>query len=240
MCQLLGVSSNKHVDIQLSIQEFHHRGKINPHGWGFAFFQDNKWQVIKKPDKLSKEDVADSRFHFKSNIIIGHVRFITCGSKRHENTHPFNINSWVFAHNGTVNIMNNNGFELRKYQPEGGTDSEHAFCYLLEKIEEEPQNIVKILKSESAKIRQKGRFNYFLSDGITLFAYGHDRLYMTKRSAPFQKVTLKDDNYTCDLNEIKAPDEKAVLIATEPLTKEEEWIEIKGLKAFRNGEEIPC
>ena len=36
MCQLLGLSSNKEVDIQLSLREFSHRGKKNRHGWGFA------------------------------------------------------------------------------------------------------------------------------------------------------------------------------------------------------------
>ena len=165
MCQLLGVSSNKHVDIQLPIREFRHRGETNPHGWGFAFFQDNAWKVIKEPRKLSCENVTDSRFHFKSNIIIGHVRFATCGDHIHENTHPFTINSWVFAHNGTVkDIKNKNGFELTKYQPEGETDTEYAFCYLLEKIVGHPENIGEILKSESDKIRQleHGRFNYLL------------------------------------------------------------------------------
>lgn len=201
MCQLLGVSSNKHVDIQLSIQEFHHRGKINPHGWGFAFFQDNKWQVIKKPDKLSKEDVADSRFHFKSNIIIGHVRFITCGSKRYENTHPFNINSWVFAHNGTVNIMNNNGFELRKYQPEGGTDSEHAFCYLLEKIE----IFKKVVAIEDSDFTRKElAFAYYhnkdFSKAFSLFMSLGDDAF---REAPFVASIVAS---------AKTPEEKQALI----------------------------
>jgi len=80
----------------------------------------------------------------------------------------------------------------------------------------------------------------FYTDGTTLYAYGDDSLYMVKRSAPFYTVTLKDDDYTCDLHEIKAPDEKAIIIATEPLTKDEKWVEIRDLKAFRDGEEIPC
>jgi predicted glutamine amidotransferase len=43
MCQLLGLSSNKEVDIQFSLKEFKKRGRKNPHGWGFAFFQ--RWET---------------------------------------------------------------------------------------------------------------------------------------------------------------------------------------------------
>lgn len=39
MCQLLGVCSNKEVDVQFSLKEFQYRGKINNHGWGFAFLK---------------------------------------------------------------------------------------------------------------------------------------------------------------------------------------------------------
>ncbi|RCK75111.1 MAG: hypothetical protein IGBAC_1247 [Ignavibacteriae bacterium] len=37
MCQLLGVCSNKYVDIAFSLREFSKRGKSNPHGFGFVF-----------------------------------------------------------------------------------------------------------------------------------------------------------------------------------------------------------
>ena len=57
MCQLLGVSSNKKVDIQFTIREFHHRGKGNPHGWGFAFHQNGDWKIIKEPASLSAKDI---------------------------------------------------------------------------------------------------------------------------------------------------------------------------------------
>ncbi|MBM4158162.1 MAG: hypothetical protein FJ216_05205 [Ignavibacteria bacterium] len=36
--------------------------------------------------------------------------------------------------------------------------------------------------------------------------------------------------------DIKDSDEKTIIIATEPLTENEEWEKIEGLKAFENGE----
>ena len=55
------------------------------------------------------------------------------------NTHPFSRElsgrSWVFAHNGKLpGLKENSGFTLGRFQPIGETDSEHAFCYLLDQI----------------------------------------------------------------------------------------------------------
>lgn len=222
-----------------TIREFHHRGKGNPHGWGFAFYQDGDWKIIKEPSSLSAKDIKDEQFKFKSKTIIGHVRFISCGSQSHLNTHPFKINNWAFAHNGTVSgIMEDLQFALTAFKPEGKTDSEYAFCYLLEKIGNEPENIKEVLEMEAQKIRQYGKFNFLLSNGETLFAYGDDRLYYVQRKAPFNTVTLIDDQYSVNLNEIKSPDERAIIIATEPLTVNEKWKRINGLKVFKGGKEV--
>ncbi len=237
MCQLLGISSNKKVDIQFSLREFQHRGKVNYHGWGFAFYQGRDWKIIKEPLSLAEKDIKDERFQFKSKIIIGHVRLASCGSQSHLNTHPFKNNKWVFAHNGTVSgIMKEPQFALASLKPEGGTDSEYAFCYLLEKIGSGLENIKEVLQAEALKIRQYGNFNFLFSDGKTLFAHGDNSLYYVQRKAPFSEATLKDEQYTINLEEIKAPDEKAILIATEPLTANEKWKRLQGIKIFRNGE----
>lgn len=240
MCQLLGLSSNMKVDIQLSLLEFRHRGNKNPHGWGFAFYNDGEWEVIKKPRPQSCENVEEETFQFESKIIIGHVRLASCGNKIHQNTHPFKINNWVFAHNGTVSkIINSPKFMLEKYKPEGETDSEYAFCYLLEKIIQEPDNYYKnILKEEVEKIKELGNFNFLLSNGDILIAHGDDRLYYVQRKAPFMEVKYKDSQSSVNLAEIKNPNVKVILVAKEPLTKNEDWNKINGLKIFSDGIEI--
>jgi glutamine amidotransferase len=241
MCQLLGLSSNKNVDIELSLREFRHRGESNPHGWGFAYYSDGKWELIRKPKSLADEDIQREQFKFKSKIIIGHVRLASCGNKSHLNTHPFLKDKWIFAHNGTVRkIMNNEEFQLGRFRPSGETDSEYAFCYLLEKIWQETnlKKIREILQLEAEKVKKYGKFNFLLSDGEILFAYGDNRLFFVQRKAPFQEVTLKDESYTVHLAEIKSSDEKAILIATEPLTTNENWKKISGLKLFKDGNEL--
>ena len=77
-----------------------------------------------------------------------------------------------------------------------------------------------------------------ISDGDNLYAYGDNSLFYVVRKSPFAFATLRDDQYTLDLNEVKAPDEKAIIVATEPLTTNENWQSIEGLRVFRNGEII--
>ncbi len=238
MCQLLGISSNKKVDIQFSLKEFKERGKRNPHGFGFVFYENGIPKLIKKQKSLKDEDIEKEDYKFKSKIIIGHVRLASCGSQSYENTHPFVIGKWSFAHNGTVREVKN--WQLNKFKPKGDTDSEYAFCYLLERIsgKETIYEIVSILKNEASEIAKIGRFNFLLSDGEHLYAYGDDSLYFVKREAPFQEVKLKNTGYHLHLSKIKKPDEKAIIVATEPLTKEENWQKIVGLRLFKDGEEI--
>lgn len=236
MCQLLGISANRDIDIDFSLKEFSHRGKSNPHGWGFAFLKNKKWEIIKKETSLAYEDITQEQFRFKSKIIIGHVRLASCGASKHENTHPFNIENWVFAHNGTIREFEK--FPLGIWKPKGKTDSEHVFCYLFEKINSNPSQVVEILKEEAEKIKKHGKFNFLLSDGDILYAYGDDSLYYVQRKAPFQFARLQDEEYEVNLAEIKAPDEKAILVATEPLTSNEKWQKFSGLKIFKDGESL--
>ena len=119
MCQLLGVSSNKKVDIQFYHTRIPSQGKGQSPWLGVCFYQDGDWKIIKEPSSLSAKDIKDEQFKFKSKTIIGHVRFISCGSQSHLNTHPFKINNWAFAHNGTVSgIMEDLQFALTAFKPE--------------------------------------------------------------------------------------------------------------------------
>jgi glutamine amidotransferase len=229
---MLGVSANKEVDIRLSLREFKHRGRTNSHGWGFAFFK-NGWEIIKKPESLFEENISDEIFNFKSSIIIGHVRLASCGNQIHENTHPFKIGNWVFAHNGTVTAVKK--LPLKKYKPAGDTDSEYAFCYLLEKIEQTPGDIEETIAREAGRIKEYGNFNFLTSDGKKLYAYGHSSLFYVQREAPFPLVELRDEQFEINLTDIKSPGERAIIVATQPLTTNEKWIKITGLKVFEDG-----
>lgn len=231
MCQLLGVCSNRDVDIKLSFREWKHRGDIrNPHGYGFAWWKAGELQLVRAPSCLyeARDADTDEVTAACSRVFLAHVRFKSVGPQDGANTHPFKgrlRGKWVaFAHNGTVTRIKERA--LRLLHPEGQTDSEHAFLWMLEELENRPKiGFTKSLKELADEIRRLGRFNFLMSDGETLWAYADNSLHFIERRPPYggQLVRLKEDGYAISLSEVKRPDERAVLIATQPLTDEAGW-----------------
>ena len=63
------------------------------------------------------------------------------------------------------------------------------------------------------------------------------RLYYVTRKAPFSKA-LRDDDVEIDFSKYTTENDKVTIIATQPLTKNENWIKMKtgGYVFFKNGE----
>ena len=90
------------------------------------------------------------------------------------------------------------------------------------------------------EIGRYGKFNFLLSDGEHLYAYMNRRgtLHYLLRHPPHRgPVRLLDEDYEARLEELKAPDEYAAIVATEPLT-DEEWNPMNPgtLYVFYNGD----
>jgi len=253
MCELLAMSFNLPVRPNISFRGFRHRGESNPHGWGIAFYPDESAQIIKEPIRAKKSPLSKFLQDYqevKSKIFIGHVRYTSVGTKSHKNTHPFyrelNGKEYVFAHNGT--LRNYENLKLGNFKPIGETDSEHAFCYLLNCIEmrditkwknEDFEWVAEKLK----EINEYGRFNCIFSDGELLFCYhdknGYNGLYFIQRKPPYGKICLLDEDWQVDLAEEKRPEQTGYIIATRRLTNEP-WEKFKfgELIVFKDGKMI--
>lgn len=237
MCELLGMSFNQPVLPSLSFRGFTRRGEYNPDGWGLAYYPDKSVQVIK--EELSSAYSSLSLFlkdyvELKSQIFLSHVRYSSSGGISYKNTHPFQRElfgqEYVFAHNGTLKDYGRLHTTQNSFAPVGETDSEYAFCFLLNLIERE--NIrsweidgFKWLHTQLKEINQIGHFNCLLSNGELLFCY-HDRgdykgLCFVQREAPFPVVRLQDEDYEINLREEKKRSQRGVVVATNPLTNEE-------------------
>lgn len=253
MCELLGMSFNLPIKPSLSFRGFRKRGEKNPDGWGLAYYPDKSVQVIKEPIKASKSSLSEFIKNYqeiKSKIFIAHVRYTSVGTKSHKNTHPFqrelNGKEFVFAHNGTLH--NYNGLPTGRFTPVGKTDSEHAFCHILNCIEKEKINQwaderFRWLWNQLKTINNYGNFNCIFSDGEHLFCYydkrGYNGLCFVQRKAPFNTVRLTDEDFEIDLSEEKDPSQKGFIIATQQLTNER-WENFHSgeLIVFRDGNMI--
>ncbi len=245
MCELLGMSFNLPVRPNVSFRGFRHRGRANPHGWGIAFYPDESAQVIKEPLEATESGLSGFLQGYegiKSRIFIAHVRYSSVGSRTHKNTHPFSRElygkEYVFAHNGTLGHYES--LKLVRFRPIGDTDSEHAFCHLLARIEERGINDWKgqdfdWLAEKLREINRWGRFNCIFSDGEFLFCYhdrdGYNGLSFLHRRPPYGKIKLKDEDWEINLAEEKRKEQTGYIVATKPLT-DENW------ESFKPGELI--
>ena len=258
MCELFGASFNKQAGIQFAFNNFRKRGRNNPHGWGLAWYPDDKSSQIIKEAKPAAESPM-SKFlttqnTLKSKVFISHVRVATGGTDHiHRNTHPFNriLNrkEYVFAHNGS--LRNFEELELSGYFPLGKTDSEHAFCSLLSSIRQAgarrqitwSDNKFLWLQRKLASINSYGNFNCIFSDGEHLFCYkcsSYNSLKYVQRKAPFHDIKYKDSEQEVSLSDDKDPSQKGYIISTRQLSEGEEWNDFENgqLIVFKDGEII--
>lgn len=153
-----------------------------------------------------------------------------------ENTHPFMRELWgrywIFAHNGNLKdwAPRLDGC----YLPVGVTDSERAFCFILQSLRASfPEGcpacevLQDALRQLACEIRRYGEFNFLLSNGVCLFAHCSTRLSFVVRQAPFTVAHLKDQDITVDFSKVTTPNDRVAVIATTPLTDNETWMAIE-------------
>ena len=254
MCELLGLSFNAAVRPNVSFKGFRLRGEANPDGWGVAFYPDKSAQVVKEPLEAEESQLSEfieSYPKIKSKIFIGHVRLNSTAPPSHMNTHPFqrelNGADFIFAHNGTLNDYHGN-LDISTFKPVGKTDSETAFCHLLNKIKGKnvdswDNSSYRWLLDKITYINQYGKFNCLFSDGEYLFCYydmnGYNSLFYLHREAPYDHTHLSDEHFDMHLKKQKITEKEGYIIATRPLTSEK-WHKFQPgeLKIFKNGEII--
>ncbi len=228
MCELFGMTSNRPISARTPLSLFGKRGgesADNPDGWGLAYLEGDSFAIHKAPEPAARSaSFAELSEQIRSRLIIAHVRKANPPTAHTlENTHPFMRaccgRRWVFAHNGKVPelVAPQGCCHPRHSHPQGETDSEHAFCYLLEEIAgtfrgalpDRMDTWLETVVMRSAAIAVYGQFNFLMSDGEHLIAYGHDRLH----SQQWQE-----------------DDVQSVVFASMPLTDYEPW------EAFAPGE----
>jgi len=141
----------------------------------------------------------------------------------------------------------------RIYNPVGDTDSEKIFCSILNALKAKfitlpslpvLHEYLKVLLNEIVSFNEGDTIlNFLLGCGQHVqFAYSHpgarpgsnvwNGLHYIVRESPFQSATLSDCDYAVDFSNLNNSTSRVAVIATKPLTSNEEWIE------FNKGELI--
>lgn len=238
MCQLLGMNCATPTDITFSFRGFSQRAGItsdHADGFGIAFFEDKACRLFVDNQSAVDSPIAEliRNYPIKSRNVIAHIRKATQGVINLENSHPFIRElwgrHWIFAHNGDLKDFYPT--LSGAFQPVGNTDSERAFCYLLDQLvqrfgyQTEPSldDIFQLLAELSPQIAEYGTFNFILSNGQALFSYATTKLHWLVREYPFQPAQLIDLDVEVDFSQVTTPEDRVAVITTEPLTQNEVW-----------------
>ena len=241
MCELLALSANTPTDMRFSFRGLTRRGGAtgeHADGWGLASFdpQGGGLRVIREESAAAFSPLAAqmAEHDLKALYSLAHIRKATQGVVTLDNCHPFQRQwhgqDWAFAHNGDIKGTIPSG---DPYSPIGNTDSEAAFCWILNTLNDgaSPQlgrNILfDLLNRCSAHLAGQGIFNCLISNGQWLYAFGGTKLHVITRRAPFAQATLADDNVTVDFSAVTTENDVVTIVSTEPLTTNETWRPLK-------------
>ena len=242
------MSSRFPASVGFSLETLARRGgRDGPHkdGWGVAYFEDQDAFVLREPRPAAESGLV--RFMETngppSKLVLSHIRLATQGEPALRNTQPFQRElagrAHVLAHNGNLpDIREQCQLDGSRFSPIGETDSELAFCYLLERLESlwarangglpSLEERFDAIVSFAESLRVLGPLNFIYTDGHTLFAHAHRRaqsdgevrppgLHMLVRSCEEQTIDLSQSGI------LMSPVAQGVaLVASIPLT-DEQW-----------------
>jgi predicted glutamine amidotransferase len=250
MCQLLGMNANVPTDVCFSFAGLAQGANEHKDGFGIAFFEDRGLRTFVDPRSARDSPVAElvRRYPIRSDNVIAHIRKATQGRVALENTHPFVRELWgrywVFAHNGDLK-----NFRPRlhaAFRPVGDTDSERAFCWLMQELAKahaavpDVAELTLTLRELLPQPASHGNFNLLLSNGQALWAHCSSRLHYLERAHPFGHATLSDEDVTVNFAAHTTPDDRVAVVATEPMTRDEAWAPMAAgtLHAFVGGRRV--
>ena len=194
-----------------------------------------------------------------SRIVIAHIRHATQGSIALANTQPFarelGGRVHVFDHNGMLaDVEQAIGPSCRRYRPVGATDSEIAFCGLMERMAPlweanapSPEARLETLGRYAEELRALGPANFLYSNGELLFAHGHRRTQEDGRIAsPGLTVLTRESETERDalpsagvILETDCGPQSMTMFASVPLT-DEAWRPLRDgeILMVRNGVQL--
>jgi glutamine amidotransferase len=262
MCELFAMSSLYPTNVSFSLERLaSHGGAEGPHrdGWGLAFYAGHDALLMREATAASESELVRhiERHGPPSELVISHIRLASFGERTLANTQPFarelSGRTHVFAHNGDLEAVREAlPAGNSRFSTIGETDSEWAFCRLMEKLavlwdehggEKPPlQQRIEIIAEHASNLRELGPANFLYSDSHTLFAHADRRLHLEDHSelTGLHLLTRSCDEDVPDLTEsgieLKTARQSLTLVASVPLTDEPWRALARGeLLAIENG-----
>jgi glutamine amidotransferase len=187
MCILLASSSAKPVSIQPYLAELARCGGLldkHKDGWGMAIYCDRDLQLWRETQAAYQSCCLPLLQSQRYKLLLSHIRLATQGVIHLANTQPFvrelagRMHS--FIHNGDLTQIQQHPLGKR-FIPIGNSDSEHAFCLLLNRLEpvwhKKPslKQRHQIIQNFAQQMAQLGPANFVYSDSHVMFVFSDKR-----------------------------------------------------------------
>ncbi len=257
------MSSRSPTSVGFSLERLTRRGGAEgPHrdGWGVAFYAGPDALLLREPSAASESDLVKfiEQHGPPTQRVISHIRLASFGERALHNTQPFvrelGGRAHVFAHNGDLpDLLGKVPLRHSRFRPIGETDSEVAFCKLLDGLaslwDEAGGGVPDLAKrlqtvaDFAAQTRELGSANFIYSDGDVLWVHAHRRTEPDKEMVlPGMFVLTRScEEATPDLSgsgvTLSPVAQALTLVASVPLTDESWEVLAEGeILAIRDGE----
>ncbi|MCO5170871.1 MAG: class II glutamine amidotransferase [Planctomycetes bacterium] len=240
MSQLLGLSFDCTSSPSIELKGMRQAGdtRHRPYGWGFGWFpgEDRAAMLVKDPTSIGDNamtKVLRDWKRFRSTVFVCHLRGAAQRITQ-QDTHPFlrsyGGRDWLLAHNGDLQAEAIPLESDPTFFPVGRTDSERAFCWLLERVRQRRGRQLSDvgwpeLHGWLTELNALGTLNLLLSDGHDLVAYHDQRAFhgltWQRRLPPYAPGPLESDDISLDFQDARDVARTSVIVSTRPLSGEQ-------------------
>ena len=198
----------------------------NPDGFGVGTFEpDGSPDVDKAPEPAAGHDLfVREAAEECSRTYVAHVRHASTGALSHANTHPFERDGRLFAHNGVLAMDPDRPFEV-----EGETDSEWLFAVITDAIADAGGDVgagIRAATRDLAATTELYSLNFVLTtaDDVWALRYPeHNELFVLERRPDGQPIDDVSGETGMRVNCAEAAEQPTVVIASERMDADPRW-----------------
>ena len=178
MCRILGSVAAEPISIEHELLHAENplirQSEEHDSGWGMAVYRradSGQPELVRFPEAAYSDGEFRRATSMRGRIFNAHLRRATLGGLTLVNTHPFVLGEYSFSHNGTV-IRYPAMLEAGVSAPQGETDSEHLFNWLMCHFDaQDPRASLRTLVTTAIERSAFSGLNFLFSDGERLYAY---------------------------------------------------------------------
>jgi glutamine amidotransferase len=178
MCRILGCVAAEPISIEHELLHAENplivQSEDHDSGWGMSVYRradSEQPELVRFPEAAYSDGEFQKATSMRGRIFNAHLRRATLGGLTLVNTHPFVMGEYSFSHNGTV-IRYPQLIESGCTPPQGETDSEHIFSWLMCHFDSsDPRGSLRELVRTCIERSAFSGLNFLFSDGERLYAY---------------------------------------------------------------------